>query len=632
MPSNKKGFAALYEVTEKLKEQDATAVPQYRSTAVLEHNLSAEKEIVDSSSTGVPEYRSTEVPESASVIPEKQFYRKPNQTSDRLDRLLTPAESKVLDQLVRLTIGFNQEVRQVRISTLQSRTGYRSDKTVRAALNGLEMKGVIAKVTHHNSPLGDEYRVLSLNAELPQYRSTPVENTAVLESKSTGQLNTVLNNIERSDDDEAFATMCSALRRGAKDVTGREPSVSDAPRWAEVADVLMTELKIAAGRTTVSSAPSFLAEHLRRRLFKKEKAQLEREEREAPQVKLATADVSQCPDCFGSGMWYPDGYENAPQAWRVIHMENSSRFLARDSGDASARSANKPTGVRGKVVSLWKGMRRLVDGDDNDPGLKISENAGEIGHPGRFLKAVAKELEACLMKEAFSPPGLPLCVPQEFNIFIDSETDKEWVGQKRRTLEKALNRALVEKVREIGRGSEIETPAPIIILRVDGTLGKNQIRIKPSWEHTRPGTTHVVSHGTKQPPADDPDITHVYASEPSDGDATQVILSEDEEKPLYRLEVWREETREAVMPVRLPLVRVGRGAHAVPVDVRLRDPNISRLHALIERDAEGSYWITARGQNPTMVSDREIPRNQRVRIEPYDRISICSFTLCVSGN
>jgi hypothetical protein len=84
---------------------------------------------------------------------------------------------------------------------------------------------------------------------------------------------------------------------------------SDALKWEDLAEVLITELKIAAGRTTVSSVPAFLAEHLRRRLFKKDKAQLEFEEKSSPAPATLKIDPSQCPDCYGTGMYYPEGFE-----------------------------------------------------------------------------------------------------------------------------------------------------------------------------------------------------------------------------------------------------------------------------------------------------------------------------------
>jgi hypothetical protein len=111
-------------------------------------------------------------------------------------------------------------------------------------------------------------------------------------------------------DDEAFATLNAKLRQAVKDVTGKEPSAAEDQRWAEVAELLITELKIAAGRTNISSVPAFLAEHLRRRLFKKDRKQLAKEEAEVRSASTALkADASQCQDCFGTGMWYPQGYE-----------------------------------------------------------------------------------------------------------------------------------------------------------------------------------------------------------------------------------------------------------------------------------------------------------------------------------
>jgi hypothetical protein len=77
-------------------------------------------------------------------------------------------------------------------------------------------------------------------------------------------------------------------------------------------ELLITELRIAAGRTTVSNIPAFFTEHLRRRLWKKDKRQVEAESSSRSQGRPAAAikgDISTCPDCFGTGMWYPEGYE-----------------------------------------------------------------------------------------------------------------------------------------------------------------------------------------------------------------------------------------------------------------------------------------------------------------------------------
>jgi hypothetical protein len=69
-------------------------------------------------------------------------------------------------------------------------------------------------------------------------------------------------------------------------------------------------LRIAAERTDgVSSVPAFLTEHLRRRLWKKDKREVEREAAERTGATVQAVDASKCLDCGGSNFYYPGGYE-----------------------------------------------------------------------------------------------------------------------------------------------------------------------------------------------------------------------------------------------------------------------------------------------------------------------------------
>jgi len=121
------------------------------------------------------------------------------------------------------------------------------------------------------------------------------------------------NQYRRSDDDEAFAEFVGLLRETAGEITGRQPSAAEAAKWKELAEVLVTELRIAAGRTTVSSVPAFLAEHLRRRLWKLEnrKQPPAAEEGSGAQAgpPILQEEARECPDCWGTGMYYPGGFE-----------------------------------------------------------------------------------------------------------------------------------------------------------------------------------------------------------------------------------------------------------------------------------------------------------------------------------
>jgi hypothetical protein len=141
------------------------------------------------------------------------------------------------------------------------------------------------------------------NLGSPHATNLPVESITCEGSKTSFKTNT------EKDDDEALAIFVATMKKVTKEITGRELSPTESSRWGELAEVLATELKIAAGRTTVSSIPAFLAEHLRRRLWKKEKRQLDDETKGATATAAMKLDAAKCPDCFGTGMWYPEGYE-----------------------------------------------------------------------------------------------------------------------------------------------------------------------------------------------------------------------------------------------------------------------------------------------------------------------------------
>jgi hypothetical protein len=51
------------------------------------------------------------------------------------------------------------------------------------------------------------------------------------------------------------------------------------------------------------------------------------------------------------------------------------------------------------------------------------------------------------------------------------------------------------------------------------------------------------------------------------------------------------------------------------------------VHATLVFDDQGRYWIPPKGRNPTLISGKEIEREQRTQVQPDEKIGICSFTL-----
>ncbi len=97
---------------------------------------------------------------------------------------------------------------------------------------------------------------------------------------------------------------------------------------------------------------------------------------------------------------------------------------------------------------------------------------------------------------------------------------------------------------------------------------------------------------------------------------------------LYSVELWREGVRQAVVKITKAEITIGRGSRSVAVDLPLKgDAEISRVHVTLMLDDQGRYWLTPKGRNPTLVSGRELPREQRTIIQPDEKIGICSYTL-----
>ncbi|HEY6802065.1 MAG TPA: FHA domain-containing protein [Pyrinomonadaceae bacterium] len=98
--------------------------------------------------------------------------------------------------------------------------------------------------------------------------------------------------------------------------------------------------------------------------------------------------------------------------------------------------------------------------------------------------------------------------------------------------------------------------------------------------------------------------------------------------PLYTLEILKDGQMQRLEPVTRQVLTIGRGAMGRPVDLVLEgDLTMSRLHLIIERDDSGSFWITAKGQNPVLVNGRVIPRERSIGIEPGQTIELCSYSV-----
>ena len=279
-------------------------------------------------------------------------------------------------------------------------------------------------------------------------------------------------------------------------------------------------------------------------------------------------------------------------------------------------------------MGLLESIRRWIDGDTN---TDLLEAADEHAKPRRiweeFLVKIAREVEAAMQREMFTPPGGPTYIPREYIVYLSSEDDKDWQGDKRRGLEQGLFHVLSERARELSGSTQLATKSFAVELRVDGTLNKGEFRVQPVWDETESGHTMVTPRagaGQSTKPVNlDETIRETAEDVISEQTVVRPRLAE-----LYSMEVWREGVREAVVPVSKNEITIGRGSRSVTVDLPLKgDPEVSRVHAILNRDDGGHYWLTPKGRNPTLVGGRELMREQRTEVLPDQKIAICNFIL-----
>jgi hypothetical protein len=301
-------------------------------------------------------------------------------------------------------------------------------------------------------------------------------------------------------------------------------------------------------------------------------------------------------------------------------------------------------------LSILDRVRNWIDGDSNERVLEQAAEDAQVKPRSKaesFIVKIAKEVEAVMQAEMVPLPQGTIIIPTEYTIFLSAEDDKNWKGIKRRGLEQGLHHILAERARELAGKKPLETKSLILELRLDATLGEGEIRVQHSWEDSSGSKTGVLARpkpAEAQPPAAKdvvkstaPVVPNPYAAPQREvNQATQLPVEEVEEMTavvsrspeLYKLEIYRDSVRQTVLPVFKDEIVIGRGSKSQPVDVPLTgDPEISRRHLSITRDAEGKFWAVNNGKNPASMNESDLPSGERVSVTAGVPIQVCSYVI-----
>lgn len=282
-------------------------------------------------------------------------------------------------------------------------------------------------------------------------------------------------------------------------------------------------------------------------------------------------------------------------------------------------------------MGLIESIRKWIDGENRGDLLEVAdENARPRRIWEEFLVKIAREVEAVMQREMFTPPGGPTYIPREYIVYLSSEDDKDWQGDKRRGLEQGLFHVLSERARELSGSTQLATKSFAVELRVDGTLNKGEFRVQPVWNETEAGHTMVTARPvpSKMTEAPVPNFNETIRETAESVNENEQTIVRPRVLELYSVEIWRDGVRESVVPISKSEITIGRGSRTISVDLPLKgDPEISRVHAHLIREEDGRFWLVPKGRNPTLVAGRELPREERTQVSPDEKIGICNFVL-----
>jgi hypothetical protein len=273
-------------------------------------------------------------------------------------------------------------------------------------------------------------------------------------------------------------------------------------------------------------------------------------------------------------------------------------------------------------------LRKWIDGE---------EDLDEQGEPkprskwDDFLVAVAREIEASMRREMFTPPGGPTYVPREYIVFMSAADDSEWQGEKREGLERGLHYVLSQRAKELAGNNEFQTRTLTVDLRVDPGLETGRFRVQHVWD-TEAQKTMVKPRQRAEPVAQ----ASVSVAEKPDDEATIVRPRKPAQPavPVFSVTVSRNTPGSETPPDQRQFfkdeITIGRGSRQMTVDLKLEgDLEVSRQHATIKKNG-ADYTLVCKGANPVLINNqREVSAGESATLKPGDKITICSYELVI---
>jgi hypothetical protein len=284
-----------------------------------------------------------------------------------------------------------------------------------------------------------------------------------------------------------------------------------------------------------------------------------------------------------------------------------------------------------KISGLLTDFRRWLDGEDA-ASLPTSPDQQKLSEWDEFFVKVAREVEAVMRREMFTPPGGATYLPGEYIIYLSKEDDALWQGRKREGLEEGLRTGLTERARELIGDRVPKTDKIALSLGIDGALDKGQVRVQAVWDEDSP-KTQVTAR--KKKPAAPPPLPAPSAEETEeimeDADRT-VVRPRAPLPPLFTISYYSQYEGESIFAAHKNRIEIGRGSKDFFVDLKLEgDQEISRKHAILTRGDNDSYKLECVGRNSIDADGHEIQPGEQADVKAGQTIKIGVYELKIVG-
>ena len=282
-----------------------------------------------------------------------------------------------------------------------------------------------------------------------------------------------------------------------------------------------------------------------------------------------------------------------------------------------------------KLTGLLTDFRKWLDGEDAFSRGPLSQQQ-QLSEWDEFFVKIAREVEAVMKREMFTPPGGATYLPGEYIIYLSKEDDALWQGRKREGLEEGLRSGLTERARELIGDRLLKTDKIALSLGIDGALDKGQVRVQAIWDEDSPKTQ--VTARKKKPAAttSTPAAPSPGETEPIPEDADRTVVRP--RPPLFTVAYSSQYEGEAIFAAHKNRIEIGRGSKDFFVDLKLEgDQEISRKHAILTRSDNDSYKLECVGRNSIEADGREIQPGEQAEVKVGQTIKIGVYELKIVG-